>query len=230
MDRLTSIAGTLPARRRRRPSTTGVYTSLREAIIAGDLRAGERLGEEQLARQFDVSRTPVREAIFRLEAERLVERSSARGLVVRRILEEEILEVYVVRAALDGLAASLAATVGLAADQARLRWLNDRLREAVRRGDFGTAAELDIQFHEGLAEAAHNSMLLDLMRQLHDWVRRFGASTLSADGRAAAALDEHASILQAIESGDGEAAERRARSHIQRAQQALALSLRQTIR
>jgi DNA-binding GntR family transcriptional regulator len=210
-----------PARaRRRRPGADAVYATLRDAIVAGQLRPGDRLAEEQLAQRFEVSRTPVREAIFRLEAEQLAERHARRGLIVRTIPEQEILEIYAVRRVLDGLAAALAATAGLPADHARLRWLNDRLAEAVARHDFTTAAELNIQFHEGLAEAAHTSMLLHFTRQVHDWVRRFGATTFSIPGRAALALEEHLSIVQAIEAGTPDVAEQCARNHIARAHQA----------
>ena len=158
--------------------------------------------------------TPVREALFRLETEHLAERLERRGLVVRGITEAEVLEVYTVRAALDGLAAGLAAVHGLPADHARLRWLNDRLGEASARQDFPVVAELHIQFHEALCEAAHNGMLLQFTRQLHDWVRRFGTTTFSVPGRAAAALAEHVALVEAIEAGTPDVADRRGRDHM----------------
>lgn len=184
------------------------------------MRPGDRLAEVQLARQFDVSRTPVRQAIFRLEAERFAERHEQRGLIVRRIPAHEVEEVYTVRAMLDGLAARLAATAARPADHARLRWLNDRLAEAAVRTDYPALAELNIQFHEALCEAAQNSMLLHFVRQLHDWVRRFGATTFAVPGRAQLALAEHLLIIEAIEAGSPDDAEHRARAHMASAHQA----------
>jgi len=213
--------------RSRRASAQTVYVALRDAIVAGELRAGDRLAEEQLARSFAVSRTPIREAILRLEAERLAERHPSRGLVVRAIPQHEILEVYGVRAVLDGLAARLAAGLALPADHARLRWLNDRIADALQQHDLATAAELNIQFHEGLSEAAHNTMLLHFTRQVHDWVRRFGATTLRVPGRAAVALAEHAAIMDAIEAAQADLAEQRAREHMLHAHAVRQAMLRQ---
>lgn len=193
-----------------------VYSALREAIVTKRLRPGDRLAEEQIARQFGVSRTPVREALLRLEAEQFAKRIARRGLVVRPIPEEEVLEVYAVRAALDGLAAGLAAQHASPPDRARLRWLNQQLAEAARRADYGAMAELNIQFHEALCEVAHNGMLLLFMRQIHDWIRRFGETTFAYPGRAPEAVVEHEGILDAIDAGDQELAERRAREHMTR--------------
>lgn len=199
------------------PAADGVYATLREAIVTGRLQPGERLGEEHLARSFGVSRTPVREAILRLETENLALREQRRGAVVRGIPEREVLEVYAVRAALDGLAAGLAASNAYAADHARLRWLNDRLADAAARHEFDIMAELNIQFHDALCEAAHNTTLLRFMRQIHDWVRRFRETTFAVGPRAEHALAEHRNLLDAIERGDAPLAERLAREHMSRA-------------
>jgi DNA-binding GntR family transcriptional regulator len=207
-----------------------VHRTLREAIMSGRLRPGDHLAEEYLARQFGVSRTPVREAILRLETEQLAERVPRRGLVVRGIPEREVLEVYTVRTSLDALAARLAATQSLPADRAHLRWVNQRLAEAAGRGDDSAMAELNIQFHEAICEAAHNGMLLRFMRQIHDWVHRFGETTFSFPGRAQTAVAEHERVLEAIEEGDAAAAEQLARDHMISAQQARIAMLRRDAR
>ena len=212
-------------RRRTRPAADAVYATLRDAIVAGHLRAGERLLEQQLARQFDVSRTPVREAIFRLEQNSTWSGSTDAASLSREVPKHELLEVYTVRAALDGLAARLAAVASRPADHARLRWLNARLAEVNAQGDLAAVAELNIQFHEGLSEAAHNTMLLHLVGQVHDQVRRFGATTFSVPGRASAALAEHAAIVEAIEAGASDLAELRAREHMAGAREARLLLL-----
>ncbi|MDQ3810868.1 MAG: GntR family transcriptional regulator [Chloroflexota bacterium] len=195
------------------------YATLRQAVLTGHLRPGDRLAEEQLAREFGVSRTPIREAIFRLEAEHFATRIERRGLVVRSISEDEVLEVYSVRAALDELAAKLAAEHATVPDRARLHWLNDQLQAAARRGEYAHMADVNILFHEAICEAAHNEMLLHFMREIHNWVRRFPETTFSWPGRASAALTEHRSIIDAIDRGDAEEAGRLAADHMNRARE-----------
>jgi DNA-binding GntR family transcriptional regulator len=195
------------------------YATLREAVLTGQLRPGDRLGEVQLAREFGVSRTPIREAIFRLEAEHFATRLVRRGLVVRSISEAHVLEVYTVRAALDQLAASLAAEQATVPDRARLHWVNEQLQLAAERSEHAHMAELNIQFHEALCEAAHNDMLLHFVREIHNWVRRFPETTFSWPGRASTALAEHRSIIEAIDRGDADAAGRLAARHMNRARE-----------
>jgi DNA-binding GntR family transcriptional regulator len=213
----------------RSAAADGVYEALREAIVGKRLLPGDRLAEEQLAKQFGVSRTPVREALLRLEAEQFATRVARRGLVVRPIPEREVLEVYAVRAALDGLAASLAAEQATPPDRARLRWINQQIADAAGRSDFPRMAELNIELHEALCDAAHNGMLLLFTRQIHDWVRRFGEAdtTFSRPGRAAEATAEHEQIIDAIEAGDAERAGALAREHMNRAREARIAMLRE---
>jgi len=196
-----------------------IYSTLREAILSGVLLPGERLGEVQLATLFSKSRTPVREAILRLESERLTERTARRGFVVGRVTRDEVLEVYAVRGVLDGLAARLAAHSILPAEIDHLRWLNTRLREAGEKRDFELMLDLNIQFHESVCRAGRNSLLLQFMRQIHDWVRRFPQTTFSYPRRAENALDEHEQLLDAIARRDAAAAEQIAREHMDRALQ-----------
>jgi DNA-binding GntR family transcriptional regulator len=196
-----------------------IYSTLREAILSGVLLPGERLAEVQLATLFSRSRTPVREAILRLESERLTERTARRGFVVGRVTREEVLEVYAVRGVLDGLAARLAAHSILPAEIDHLRWLNTRLREAGEKRDFELMLDLNIQFHESVCRSGRNSLLLQFMRQIHDWVRRFPQTTFSYPHRADNALAEHEQLLDAIAKRDAAAAEQIARDHMERALQ-----------
>lgn len=196
-----------------------IFTTLREAILSGVLSPGEHLREVQLATLFRRSRTPVREAILRLESEQLTQRDARRGFVVRRISNENVLEVYAVRGILDGLAARLAAQGILPAEIEHLRWISERLREAAGRHDFGSMGALNIEFHESICRASRNSMLLQFMREIHDWVRRFPQTTFAFRGRAEPALDEHDTLIDAIERRDPDEAERIARMHMDRALQ-----------
>ena len=164
-----------------------------------------------------MSRTPVREAVLRLEAERLAERNSRRGLVVAGVTPEEILEIYVVRQALDGLAARVAADSARAADIANLRWLNDELRKALPSAPINTLSRINLAFHEAMYKAGHNEFLLELIRTAHDRVRRFPGTTLSAPDRPQAVVNEHDEIISAIEQRDGDRAEAIASRHMGRA-------------
>jgi DNA-binding GntR family transcriptional regulator len=193
-----------------------VRETIRSLILSGVLTPGTRLGEEEFARQFAVSRTPVREAFLRLLAERLVDRGSGRSLVVAGVTAEEILEIYVVRQAVDGLASRLASEAARPQDVANLRWINDRLRQAAAAGDAKLMAAINLELHEAICEAGRNAFLLELMRFVHDRVRRFPGTTFSQPARPAQAVAEHEAIIDAIEQRRADDAERLARQHMAR--------------
>lgn len=161
----------------------------------------------------------MREAILRLETAGLTERSAGRGFVVGRITRDEVLEVYAVRGALDALAARLAAQGILPIELDQLRWLNGRLREAAGGRDYARMLDLNMEFHESVCRASRNVLLLQFMRQIHDWVRRFPQTTFAYKGRAEAANDEHDHLIAALASGDSARAEELARAHMERALQ-----------
>jgi DNA-binding GntR family transcriptional regulator len=192
-------------------ASDSVYSTLREAILNGVLGAGARLAEEELAAQFAVSRTPVREAILRLEATALATRTRRGGLVVSAVSPDEILEVYAVREVVDGLAASLAAHVARESDLAELSSLNAEFREAP---DARTMASVNLRLHEAIARAGGNGVLIEIMSSIHDRVRRFPGTTFSDPARAAAAITEHDAIIRAISDHDALAAEKLARAHM----------------
>lgn len=194
-----------------------VHRTIREAILSGILPPGSRLREEDLARRFAVSRTPVREAILRLEGERLAVPAPRRGLVVAAVEREEILEVYVVRSAVDGLASRLAAQSAGQADTSTLTWLNMRLAEAGSAQRWDEMARLNLEFHEAVCRAGHNSVLLELMRMIHDRVRRFPGTTFAIAERAAEAVEEHKQIIDAIMARNADEAEAAARGHMTKA-------------
>ncbi|MDE3100676.1 MAG: GntR family transcriptional regulator [Chloroflexota bacterium] len=207
-------------------ASEAVYDALREGILHAELPPGARLGEEELARRFGVSRTPVREALLRLEADRLATRAPRRGYVVQRITAGEVLEVYAVRQVIDGLSARLAAVAALPAHVVHLRWLNDELRSAERSGDAKRTAEVNVTFHEFIAEAAGNEYLLRFVREIHDSVRRFPGTTLTWGRRGSAAYQEHKDLIAAIDAHDPDRAERTAREHMAKALDARIAMLR----
>jgi DNA-binding GntR family transcriptional regulator len=205
-----------------------VHMTLREAIIHGVLPAGHQLGEIRLAGVFGRSRTPVREAILKLESEGLAARSARSGLVVAQITREEILEVYAVREMLDGLSARLAAFSILPTELDRIVWLNDRLRAAAEKGDGGAMTHLNIEFHEAICLASRNSLLFEFMRQIHAWVRRFENTTMTYAGRGLDAVAEHEALIDAFRARNPEESERIARAHMARAREIRIAMMRTT--
>lgn len=193
-----------------------IYATLRQGIVSGLLRAGDRFNEEPLAEQFGVSRTPVREAMHRLEAEQLLARGPRRGLVVRGVDAQQLTEVYMLRIALDSMASSLAAKKKTPVSIAKLNWINAQMREAAVAGDVSAVAERNIEFHETICEIAGNSMLTGFVEQLHDWVRRAELSPFMHPGRSKTGTREHDEIIAAIEAGKADLAESLMRRHMQR--------------
>jgi len=194
-----------------------VHLVLTSAIERGGLEPGTRLAEETLAKAFSVSRTPIREALVRLEAEGLADRDRHGRLFVGGITVDQIVEVYAVREALDGAAARLAAAHADPLDLQRLRRVNEEMVEAAREGRYENMAEMNIEFHSLLARAGKNLMLVSFIGQIHSFVRRFDSTTFTYSERAVSAVTEHEAILAALERHDGSAAESLARDHMRKA-------------
>lgn len=196
-----------------------VYAVLHEAILSGMLSPGQRLAEVAFASLFNVSRTPVREALVRLEMTGLAHRVPRRGLVVGQITPQEIVEVYVVRETIDGLAAALAAQFATPGDIAHLASINGEFARAAERGDTSEMARLNLEFHTAIAAAARNSLLVQFLEHIHHLVRRFPGTTFQHRGRATVAIEEHEQLIAAIRAGDAERARRIASESMAKARQ-----------
>jgi DNA-binding GntR family transcriptional regulator len=190
-----------------------VYRFLRQRIINGDLPPGERLRSDALANKLKVSRTPVREALRKLETEGLVTQSGRTGLVVRELTEQDLTEVFYVREALEGMAARLAAENATPSEIVELRELLEDMQTVSKRGDVNVLRDLTGEFHKLVCRASHNRRLLQSLTALLDYVRQDQSSTLYNKGRPADAVKEHQKLLMAIEARDAEGAEKAAREH-----------------
>jgi DNA-binding GntR family transcriptional regulator len=189
------------------------YSALRQSILQGDLAPGERLRSDALANDLKVSRTPVREALRRLEAEGLIERSGS-GLIVREFSEQDLTELFYVREALEGMAARLAAENATPSEIGEIRELLDDMETLGQRGELVALRALTADYHRLVGRAAHNGRLLQSLEHLLAHVRQMQTSTLlNIQGRAAEALKEHRDLLQALEARDSERAEKIARAH-----------------
>jgi DNA-binding GntR family transcriptional regulator len=201
-------------------ASEAVYLALRDAIAAGTIRPGEHLGEPAIAESLGISRTPIREALLRLETERFVERTVGRRVVVAAVTPEEVLDVYAVREVLNGLAAKLAAENASTTDLIRLRKLHREMKWAYDDGDIARMASLNFVFHDAVGVASRNAFLLEMLRKAHDTHHRYPGSTFSLPERAAGSIREHEEILQAIEARDGQRAAELAQRHTAKAREA----------
>ncbi|BAS27824.1 GntR family transcriptional regulator [Limnochorda pilosa] len=201
----------------RAPSLTEqAYHLLRQEILARRLRAGDRLVERTLAERLRLSKTPIREAIARLERDGLVVIVPSQGAVVRRLTLAEVKDVLECRQALDSFAARRAAERIQPLDAAELERI---LAEAERERVGGSPAqyrEHDIGFHARIREMAGNSTLLKVMEGLESQVRLVMSSTTGLPGRMEASMREHREILKALRARDPEAAARAASDHVAR--------------
>ncbi|MGE5553432.1 MAG: GntR family transcriptional regulator [Betaproteobacteria bacterium] len=198
-----------------------VFESLREAIITGRLRPGERLMEIQLAEELGVSRTPVREAIRKLELEGLVLMIPRKGAYVSQISMKDIADVFEIRRALEGLAARLAAERATEEEIERLERALVKIFEVAETEDLNGAVALDTDFHEELMNASHNPRLSQLVSNLREHIQRFRLTSLSHPGRVKLAVEEHRKIVDAIASRDAELAQNLAYEHIENAENSL---------
>ncbi len=198
-----------------------VYRRLREDIIAGRLAPGTRLVELNIAADFGVSRTPVREALKRLTAEKLVLSDPTRGVIVHAPDASEIEDVFVVREALDALAARLAAHRITPSELARLRVIVDAMRRAIRAGRREQVVLANQRFHDVIYAAAGNEMLARVASDLRDFVRRFTTLPFASPDRVEHVLAEHEAILEALAAHDPEAAEAASRRHLEAAREYL---------
>jgi DNA-binding GntR family transcriptional regulator len=191
------------------------YARIRAAIREGALPPGLRLTETSLAERFGVSRTPVRQAIARLEAEGLLTHEPRRGLAVTRPDHAQVVELYVMREVLEGAAARLAAQHASETEVEAMAELVET--EPAAFDDARRLAEVNLRLHGMLYLAAHNRYLLRSLEQLSATMALL-PSLLTRGGRAEAAHAEHRAILEALRRRDGAAAEEAARAHARAAQ------------
>lgn len=201
-----------------------VFTRLQDDIVLGVLKPGTKLGEAELAARYGVSRGPLREAIRRLESRKLLERIPHVGTRVVSLELADLIEIYRVREALEGMAARLAAEQMTAAEVAGL-WELLALHEQQQdlQDDiayFQHAGDLD--FHYRIIQGSHNRTLIDLLiGEIYHRVRMYRYQFSMTANRPRKALTEHRHIVEAIEARDGEMAELLMRRHISRAREYL---------
>ncbi|MEM8980468.1 MAG: GntR family transcriptional regulator [Pseudomonadota bacterium] len=190
---------------------TDAYGLILDAIDVGVFKPGDRLVESDLAERFGVSRTPIREALQRLETQSLLARDG-RSLIVASLDHNQLAELYVVRAELEGLAARLAARH---AAKEEVKVLRDMVAEdRALLDDPSALARANRRFHKQVHLASHNRYLVQQLDLVHRTMALMATTSLAVDGRGELALQEHEAIVTAIELGDGDAADEALKQHI----------------
>ncbi|NLY91489.1 MAG: GntR family transcriptional regulator [Firmicutes bacterium] len=198
-----------------------VFEALREAIIKGQLAPGERLMEIQLAEELGVSRTPVREAIRKLELEGLVLMVPRKGAYVASFSMKDVVEVFEIRGALEGLAAALAAERITDEELEELERQLVKSSELINQADLKGMVEVDTGFHQILYQASRNERLAQIINNLREQIQRFRQTSLSFPGRMKLALEEHREIVDAISARDSDLARKLAQEHIENAENSM---------
>ncbi len=201
-----------------KPLREVVFESVRGAIISGVLKPGERLMEVQLAEKLGVSRTPIREAIRKLELEGLVIMIPRKGAYVADLSIKDITDVLEIRAALEGLASSLAA-LRITDEEIKQIELNAmQFDKAIEADDFEGIVQADIEFHDNIFKATRNEKLMQINNNLREQVQRFRIMYISKSNKSKALAKDHFEIAEAISRRDIDMAEKIAKEHIENAE------------
>ncbi len=199
-----------------RPLREMVYEELKMQILTGAIVPGTRMMEVELAKEIGVSRTPIREAIRKLEKEGLVTIEPRRGAYASQISTEDMVEILEVRQNMEGLAAFFAASRMSADQMAELKDVSTHYNDAVQSGNMEDMIRHDTRFHRIIVESCNNKVLVQMIEQLQEMVLRFRYIYYDNFRRAENMPEEHQLILDAIQSGDAEAARAAADVHIDR--------------
>lgn len=203
-----------------------VFNTLRQAILTGELKPGERLMEIHLANKLGVSRTPIREAIRKLELEGLVTMIPRRGAEVAQITEKSMNDVLEVRRALDALCVELACERITEEDLGRLKQACDAFEAAVRTKDVKKVAKADVELHDIIVQATGNQRLIQLINNLSEQMYRYRFEYIKDIGQHQRLIDEHRMIYESIVKKDREAASHAAHVHIDNQKKAIIAQIR----
>lgn len=184
-----------------------ILETIREAILKGSLKAGERVSEPELAERFGISRTPIREAFRQLESEGYLEVIPRKGAVVASLSERDIVEFYAIKSILEGHAARVAAERMTTRDVERLEAINERLRHIAESGDVKSFFRVHNEFHELFIKASGNEKLGELINQLVLKFNRLRLASLSRPGRMEISVQEHLKLIEAFRRHAGDDAE-----------------------
>ena len=191
-----------------------VFNTLRQGILTGILKPGERLMEIHLAEKLGVSRTPIREAIRMLELEGLVTMVPRKGAEVAMISKQDLSDVLEVRRVLDGLATELATKRISDEEKEALKRAEEHFKEATATGDAIKIAQADVEFHDVILKASGNKRLIQMMNNLAERIYRYRLECIKDSDNHPRLLKEHAQLVDYVLKGDVEKAVEAAKKHI----------------
>ena len=203
-----------------------VFNTLRQAILTGELKPGERLMEIHLANRLGVSRTPIREAIRKLELEGLVTMIPRRGAEVAQITEKSMKDVLEVRRTLDALSAELACERISAEEEEALKKACLNFEAAVKTKDTKAIAKADVAIHDIIAAATGNQRLIQLINNLAEQMYRYRFEYIKDATQHERIIEEHSIIYESIVKKDKEAAAEMAKTHIDNQEKAVIARIR----
>jgi DNA-binding GntR family transcriptional regulator len=180
---------------------------IKDAIVRGRLKPGERVPEQEIAENFGISRTPIREAFRQLESEGFITVIPRKGAVVSPLTDKDVSEFYVIKSLLEGFAARTACDKLTHKEIKRLESLNASMVKCSERGDFKGFFKLDNQFHDTFLKACGNDKLFTLIHHLVQQFERFRITALSLPGRMQESLTQHKEIIEAFEKSEADLVE-----------------------
>ena len=198
-----------------------IRNALTDAISSGELAPGTTLDEQQLADRYGASRTPVREALRQLATSGMVEVRPRRGVIVRHVTAEEVMDMFEAMAEIEAVCVRLATYRITPLERSRLLRIHEASEAAVEAGDVDAYDALNREFHEAIYRAAHNDFLADQAIAVRTRLNAFRRMQLRQDRRLVTSRAEHDAVMRAIAEGDGDEAARRMRAHMLNAASAL---------
>lgn len=200
-----------------------IHSELRGEIVNRSIPPGTNLSENSLAKKWNVSRTPIREVLRRLESEGLVASSRYKGFVVDSISVEDIDHIYTIKTSLEGLAGSLATAI-IAKDPQKMKMLQRLCREMknhAREKDVKAYGRKNIEFHVSIWHWCGNPWLIRILDNLSSQLNRFIVNALHVPSRMQRSVKEHQKIIEAFKAGNAKAVERALGSHFRKASEDL---------
>jgi len=192
-----------------------VYQAIKREIVRGILEPGSRLSENNLAKEMNVSRTPIREAMRNLVAEGLVKTSPNKKMTISEVSLIDMKEVLQVRGALEGLAASIAAKKITTEEIKKLEQIVNRMRLYTSIKHLDTYCEIDDKFHELILNICGNKWIIKVRKNLGNFIYRYRFKSLSVPGRLNSSLGEHFKILESLKKQDSAEADRLSKLHME---------------
>ncbi len=203
------------------PIRDKVYSYLKDAILRGEFKAGERLVERNLAEKLNLSRTPIREALFRLESEQFVSTVPRKGVVVNKISQNEIIEVFMILSSLEPLAVRLATqkidSETVIEFDREIEIIKNIFEERAEKETDEIYLEANLKYNDLIGKASKSIRLHEMLTKLKDYIRAFSNLSNQTPGRSMEALEEHLNILIAIRNGQADLAEKYTLLHIEKA-------------